>query len=182
MPSERALEELHREHEIAERLLERLVEVGDRVGHGEPVEPATVRYGVGLLDAYLHRVHAAQLDRELRPEADAVALPACCPHLDRVRLGHEEMRGRAHDAIALIGRWAAGDESCRAAVGAALIELASQDHDAVAYEETYPLSCLDSVLSDEADRRLSGRFSDHAGTRAALEANVERFLAATTAR
>ena len=64
-----ALEELHREHELAERLLERLAEIGERVKSGERADPKAVRFGLGLLDAYLHRVHAYQEDRELLPEA-----------------------------------------------------------------------------------------------------------------
>ncbi len=77
-----ALEELHREHEIAERLLERLAEIGERIKSGERVDPKAVRFGVGLLDAYLHRVHAFQEDRELLPEARHVAMPQCFAYLD----------------------------------------------------------------------------------------------------
>lgn len=176
-----ALKELHREHEVAERLLERLVELGDRVKSGERVDAKAVRFGVGLLDAYLHRVHASQMDRELRPEAQGVAMPGCLEQLDRMRTNHEQMRARAQELLALIGRWASGDESCRGAVGDKLIDLASRDHDAATYEEAYPLICLESALPEDAENRLSNRFSDHAGTRAALEANIERFLSETVA-
>jgi hemerythrin-like domain-containing protein len=174
------LEELHREHAVAERLLERLAELGEQIKSGERVEAKTVRFGVGLLEAYVHRVHASQMeDRELRPEAQVIAVPGCAEHLDRMRANHEEMRRRAQELLGLIRRWASGDESCRAAIGDGLIDLASLDHDAVTYEETYALMCLESTLPKDADHRLSNRFADHAGTRAALEANVERFLSHT---
>jgi hemerythrin-like domain-containing protein len=179
--AESALEELHREHEFAERLLERLVEVGERVKSGEQIDPKTLRFGVGLLEAYLHRVHASQMDRELRPEARKVAMPGCFEHLDRMGANHVEMRRRAKELFELIHRWDAGDESPRGAIGDQLIALASLDHDVAAYEETYPLMCLQTVLSEEASNRLSGRFADHAGTRTALEKNVERFLTYTEA-
>ena len=69
----------------------------------------------------------------------------------------------------------------RVAIGDGLIDLASLDHDAVTYEETYALMCLESTLPRDADRRLWNRFADHAGTRAALEANVKEFLSRTGA-
>lgn len=131
-----ALEELHREHEVAGRLLERLAELGDRIKSGERVDAEAVRFGVGLLDAYLHRVHAPQMDRELRPEAQGVAMPGCFEHLDRMRTNHEEMRDRARELLALIGRWASGDEFRRGAVGDKLIDLAGRDLDTAPYEET----------------------------------------------
>jgi hypothetical protein len=173
---EGALEELHREHEVAERLLERLVELGERIKQGDRMEAKTVRFGVGLLEAYLHRVHALQMDRELRPEAQVVAMPGCFEHLDRMGANHNEMRRQAKELLDLIRRWDSGDESCRGAIGDRLIDLASMDHDVASYEETYPLMCLETALPEEAARRLSSRFADHAGTRTALETNVERFL------
>jgi hemerythrin-like domain-containing protein len=179
--AEGALEELHREHEVAERLLERLVEVGERVKEGEQIDPKTLRFGVGLLEAYLHRVHASQMDLELRPEAWKVAMPGCFEHLDRMHANHVEMRRRAKELLDLIRRWDAGDVSSRGTIGDRLIALASLDHDAAAYEETYPLMCLETVLPEDASSRLSSRFADHAGTRTALERNVERFLTYTDA-
>jgi hypothetical protein len=76
----------------------------------------------------------------------------------------------------LVGRWAGGDEACRSAVGDGLVQLASTDYDNAMYEDTYPLMCLESALSEDANRRLSNRFAEHAGTRAALEANIVQFL------
>lgn len=177
--AEGALEELHREHEVAERLLERLVEVGERVKAGEQIDPKTLRFGVGLLEAYLHRVHASQMDLELRPEARKVAMPSCFERLDRMGTNHEEMRRRAKKLLDLIQHWDTGDVSSRGEIGDQLVALASLDHDVATYEETYPLMCLETALPEEAASRLSGRFADHAGTRTALERNVERFLAYT---
>src|SRR5208283_5178981 len=120
-----AMEELHREHAVAERLLERLMEFGERIKSGERVDAKTVRFGVGLLEAYVHRVHAFQMeDRELRPEAQGVAALTLVDHLDRMGTNHEGMSRRTQELLHLIGRWASGDESCRAAIGDGLIDIA----------------------------------------------------------
>ena len=175
-----ALKELHQEHEVAKRLLERLEEIGHRIKSGERVDAKTVRFGVGLLEAYVHRVHAFQMeDRELRSEAQGIAAPTLVEHLDRMGTNHAEMSRRTQGLLHLIGRWASGDESCRAAVGDGLIDLESMDHDAVTFEETYPHMSIESTLSEDADHRLLNRFADHVGTRGALEANIERFLSRT---
>ncbi len=180
--ADEAMEELHREHEVAERLLERLVEIGERIRTGERVDPKAVRFGVGLLDAYLHRVHAYQEDRELLPEARQVAMPHCFAYLEGMGPLHEEMRRRARELLEMISRWASGDESSRSAIGDGLVNLASLDHDIAGGEGTHPLLCLEGALPEAASQRLSSRFSDHAGTRAALEANIQKFLLDTRAR
>ena len=174
-----ALDELSREHEVVQPLLERLVEVGERLRSGEPLEPRTVRTGVGLLEAYLHRVHANQLDHELVPAARAVAMPGCFDHLDRMGVNHQDMQRRAQQLLGRLRQWARGDDGLREEIARGLIELASEDHSAAEFEETYPLMCLQTVLPPETDRELAERFERHAGTRGALEANIARFLAAT---
>jgi hemerythrin-like domain-containing protein len=176
-----ALEELHREHEVAERLLERLADLGNRINAGERIDAKTVRFGVGLLDAYLHRVHASQEDRELRPEAQRITTSNCFEDVSRMDTNHQEMRRQAQELLALIRRWASGHEICRSAIGDGLIELARKDHEVAAHEERSSLTCLRTTLPEAANDRLSYRFADHAGTRAALEANIARFLSQTAA-
>lgn len=177
----RALEELHHEHEVAGRLLERLMEIGERIKEGCWVDATTVRFGVGLLEAYLHRVHASQEDCELRTEVQRIPRGDCCEHVDLMRVSHEEMRRRAQELLELTRRWVSGDESCRSAVGDGLIELASKDHEVAEHEERHAFVCLKTALPEDANRRLSDRFANHACTRAALERNVERFLSYTAA-
>jgi hypothetical protein len=174
-----AMEELNREHEFAERLLERLLEVGERIHSGERLDPKAVRFGVGLLDSYLHRVHAFQEDRELLPEARNVAMPCCVSYLDGMVPHHEEMRRQAHELLGLVSQWTRGDETRRTAIGDGLVSLACMDYDVANGEATHPLMCLESSIPEAVNQRLWRRFSDHAGTRAALEANIEKFLSAT---
>jgi hypothetical protein len=98
-----------------------------------------------------------------------------------MRTNHLEMRRRAQELLGLTRGWASGDESCRSAIGDGLIQLASKDHEAASYEDEHPFMCLKTALPKEADHRLLNRFADHAGTRAALEANIARFLSRTAA-
>ena len=108
-------------------------------------------------------------------------MPHCFAYLEGMNPLHEEMRRRARELLGMISRWASGDESNRSAIGDGLVSLASLDHDVAGDEGTHPLMCLEGALPEAASQRLSGRFSDHAGARAALEANIERFLSDTTA-
>jgi hemerythrin-like domain-containing protein len=181
-PAATALEELHREHEIAARLLARLAELGEQIRSGDRVDSKSVRYGVGLLDAYVHRVHASQMeDRELGSEARGVGPGVDLDSLELMRAHHEEIRRRAHELLELTGLWVAGDDSQRTAIGEGLIDLARWDRDSVSYEEGYTLAYLESILPRATDRSVADRFAEHAGTRAALEANIERFLSKSPA-
>jgi len=174
-----ALDELRQEHEFAQRLLEELLEMGQNITAGELVPPQRAQIGVALLDAYLHRVHASQEDRVLRPEVESVAMSTCFAHLDAMGRFHQEMRDRTQRVLAHIRQWASGEEGVTLLLGRELAEIGSKDYEALQYEETYPLSCLQAGLPPDADRQLYALFSRHAGTRRALEARIGRFLNGT---
>ena len=173
------LGELRTEHEFVQPLLERLVELGNRTAAGESVEPKTMLIGVALLDAYLHRVHVSQEDRELMPEAEEVAMPACTVHLGDMKTNHSEMCDHAQRVIRDIRRWAAGEKSISFHVGKEVVELASKDYDAMQFEDTFALNCLQAELPETASQRLAARLAEHEGTRRALEGRIRRFLAGT---
>ncbi len=174
-----ALEQLSQEHDFIQPLLERLVDIGARIRVGGSVPPRTAFIGVALLDAYLHRVHISEEDKELRLEAEAVALPRCTTNLGGMTTNHREMCRRTQETLTDIRRWASGNEEVRPRVGNGIMELVSKDYEAVRYEETYALSCLQTELPQVANERLAARFADHAGTRNALEVRIGRFLAGT---
>lgn len=174
-----ALDELRMEHEFVQPLLERLVDLGNRTMAGDPIDPKTLRIGVALLDAYLHRVHVGQEDGELMPVAKEVAMPACHVHLGDMKTNHSEMCHHAQSVLADIRRWASGDSSIRANVGKQVVELASKDYEAIQHEDTYALMCLQSELPEASNRLLAARLADHAGTRTALEGRIRSFLAGT---
>lgn len=172
------IEELQREHEVVRPLLERLVEVGERMKSGEDVPAGEIQGGLSLLDEYLHRVHATRIDQDLLPEARPVAMTTCFEHLDRIVHDHAASRERAERLRGLVAAYGKDPSGSRGELAEGLITLASEDHDLMTYEETYPFSCLVSVLPDEAASRVHGAFlKDGSGDLSDLEAHITRYLA-----
>jgi hypothetical protein len=174
-----AFQMLKREHKIVDDLLDRLRELGERMLTGERVSPGTVRLGVGLLDAYLHRVHMRQFDFELWPDAQAVAGPECAVPLESARLNHIKIRRSTQRLLELTSRWANGDIDAQERVARELLDLAAADAAVNQFEEKYPLACLESALPSTAKARVGSQFAGHSGTKGAVEANIVRFLNAT---
>jgi len=174
-----ALQMLREEHRIVEDLLDRLRELGERMLTGERVSPGTVRIGVGLLDAYLHRVHMRQFDVELWPRAKAVAGPECGGTLEYVRDHHAEVRRSARNLLELTSRWAEGDTAAQDRVARGLLDLAAGDAALNQFEEQHPFVCLESSLTRPTRVQVGKTFLGHAGTKGALEANIGRFLNAS---
>ena len=170
------VEMLVQEHREVDGLLGRLMELGERIRSGDRVSPGTVRLGVGLLDAYLHRVHARQFDVELWPEALAAAPASCQIPLERVQDVHATMRQSAREILELTTRWARGDASMQERVAQRLIDLVAIDVYANRFEERQPFPCLATVLSPTVRTRLSAQFVGHRGTKRVLETNIARFL------
>lgn len=175
-----ALGILRDEHTFIEGLLDRLVELAERILAGDRISPGTVRLGVGLLDAYLHRVHALQFDRELWRDAKAVAGGDCTIPLESVRANHARLRQSAREILGLVSRWAGGEPGAQDRVARRLFELASADEAENVFEERHPLACLETVLPRQARSRLGTRFEDHARTKAALADHITRYLHATS--
>lgn len=174
-------ETLRQEHEIVADLLIRLREMGERMRTGERVSPRRVQLGLGLLDAYLHRVHMRQFDIELWPEANAIAGPECAGPLELTRERHLEARRTAHRLLGLTSRWAQGDRTVQFGIAQGLQDLAEADEATNRFEEHHPFVCLSSSLPPASQARLRDRFDGHAGTKGVLEANIARFLEATRA-
>jgi hemerythrin-like domain-containing protein len=171
-----ALQQLEREHRTAERLVNRLAELGERLRGGEWVAPGTVRLGVGLLESYLHRVHANQFDRELWPRVETLVGPGCQSAIARVRDGHEAMRASARLLLDATARWSGGDGSAQEEVARRLTELAAADRVANEFEENHPFVCLRSHLPLAVRADIGRRFDEHSGTKSALQGHIERFL------
>jgi len=174
-----AFEILKREHKIVEDLLGRLRELGERMLTGERVSPGAVRLGVGLLDAYLHRVHMRQFDVELWPEAEAVAGPECVASLEFTRDSHAKVRRSARRLLELTSQWAKGDTAAQGKVARGLLDLAAVDEATNVFEEQHPFVCLESSMPRFTQARVGSLFAGHAGTKGALETNITRFLNAS---
>lgn len=172
-------ETLRREHAVAGGLLGRMEELAERIQAGTPVSPTTVRRGVGLLDAYLHRVHVRQFDVDLWPEFLAAAHPECVGALRQIRAEHERMRLRAQELLGQSQRWASGDPGAAEEVARGLVRLVEHDTDVNRFEERHPFACLAAVLPKESLFQAGTVLDGHAGTKKALEANIGRFLGRT---
>ena len=170
------LEMLVSEHRFVEGLLARLEGLAEKVAAGEAVSPRDVRVGVGLLDAYLHRVHMRQFDVDLWPDAKGVARPECHVSLEHVREAHNRMRHSAHAILELASRWAKGEEAVRAELSRGLRALVASDLATNEFEELRPFACLSSALSATAREKVGEMFASHAGAKHALEANIDRYL------
>jgi hypothetical protein len=173
------LKTLQREHQVAEELAERIRELGVRLKEGEPIPPRTLRMGVGLLDAYLHRVHTLQFDRELWAEAQRFTDPDCLGVLDATREDHLQMRRSARALLERISHWTPGDRVADWGIAQDLIRLASADENVNRFEEQQPFVCLRSTLPEAVRGRLGEQLEGHRGTKGALERNIARFLRAS---
>lgn len=167
---------LRSEHDFIESLLGRLRLLAERLRDGEEVAPETMRRGVALLDAYLHRVHMHQFDVELWPEAWAAARPECRGALDRVSGDHDRMRRSARKIIELVRAWKRGAANHRPEIAERVLALVASDSATNAFEEARPFRCLDPALPATARARVGESFARHARTKAALEGHISAFV------
>lgn len=171
------LEELQREHQVIQPLLERLVEYGESLKAGKDVPAGRIAEAVRLWDQYLHRVHAKRIDDGLVPEARPVAMSTCFEHLDHISQEHAAARKKVEELGTALAAYGKGTPGARDSLAASLVQLASTDFDTMQYEERFPLSCLITTLPEEAAQRVRGEFDRTSADVADLERHIEGFLA-----
>ncbi len=172
------LEELVREHDVIRPVLARMVELGEALQAGTMVSPGEIATAIDLLDGYLHRLHASRVDAGLLPEARPVAMTTCFEHLAKIPSDHANVREKAAQVRSLLEPYAKDPATGKGALGSALVDLASADHDLMTYEETYPFSCLVAALPDDASARVRSHFDqDRPHDLADFEEHIRRFLA-----
>lgn len=174
-----SLDELRREHQVAEPLLKHLRELGSRIAVDGSTSPRDALIGVALLDAYLHRVHVGEEDLELSREIVPLAQAPYVDHLRSMHATHGTMRTRAQETLSCIRQWSAGGPGARELTGQGMIELVERDIAALRFEDAIPLTSLSEVLPEDVDLRLRSGFERHAGTRSVLEARIRQYLAGT---
>ncbi|MGI0054548.1 MAG: hemerythrin domain-containing protein [Thermoplasmata archaeon] len=170
------LEELQRENELIERLLERIEEIALLLQNGKNVALEEIAESLRLLDRYLG-LHTQRMDHDLQPEARRVAMPSCVPHLDRVIHDHGNASVRARDALRALASYEDSSEASRRTFADMIEELASRAHDTVVFEGDYPLSCLASALPDDAAARVYEQFVTSERELKDTEIGIERLLA-----
>ncbi len=170
------LDELTRENETTQQLLERLLEEAACLKRGTEVPPGEVAEGLRLVEQY-RKLHAERLDGQLQPEARRVAMATCFDHLDAVAQGHHATHEHVERVEGALAAYARGDMDSRPRLADALEEFAQKEYEALQYEEQYPLSCLRSALPTEVAARVQQEFTKSSAELRHLEGHIERHLA-----
>jgi hemerythrin-like domain-containing protein len=169
------LDELERENDVAEKLIERLAETAIELKEGRNPPPGEIAEGLRLLEQY-RKVHAVRIDRDLQPEARAVAMATCFQHLDAITDDHRIERDQIDRVRTALKDFASDPDGSRTRLSQALADLTQKDHESMAYEEDYPLSCLRAALPDEAAARVNTAFHETVSEVADLEGHIEQYL------
>ena len=169
------LDELERENEITQKLVERLAETAIALKEGQNLPPGEISEGLRLLEQY-RSVHAVRVDHDLGPEARPVAMNTCFQHLDTITDDHRTEAGRIERARSALEEYTRVPEGARTRLAEALADLTEKDHQSAAYENDYPLSCLRAALPDEAGARVAAAFHRTASEVADLEGHIARYL------
>ncbi len=175
------VEELQRENEVTERLLERLLEEAQLLRGDKPVPPGEISAGLRLLEQYL-RVHVARLDRGLLPEAREVAMQTCFAHLDKMDEYHVEEGRLLTEAKAVLLDYEKGRAESSSRLAEVLERLTQRDHEVGTYEGDYPLSCLVTALPEDASQRVAEQFAPTRRELSDLDAHVQRHLASAAGK
>lgn len=169
------LEELTREDDLAQKLVERLAELGLALAAGTAVPPGEISEGLRLLTQY-RQLHAERFTVHLGKEARGVAMPTCFEHLDAVDRAPKEADARRRGLSAALDAYGEGRAGARDALARELGTYTQQEFDLLRYEREYPLSCLLSALPDAAAARVRTGFDRSAARLADLEGHIGRLL------
>jgi len=169
------LDELERENDVTEKLVERLAETAIALTQGGDLSPGEIAEGLRLLEQY-RSVHAVRFDRDLQSEAGPVAMNTCFPYLGRIMHDHRTEADRIERSRQALEEFTHDPEEARTRLAQALSDLTEKDHQSVVDEKDYPLSCLRAALPDEAAARVTVAFRETASDVAELEGHIERYL------
>ncbi|HUZ80328.1 MAG TPA: hypothetical protein VMV28_06910 [Thermoplasmata archaeon] len=169
------LDELERENDVAEKLIERLAEMAIVLKEGRNLPPGEISEGLRLLEQY-RTVHAARVDVDLKVEARPWAMSTCFQHLDAIANDHQTEGDRIARAQEALKEFTLDPEEARARLSQALADLTEKDHQSLVYENDYPLSCLRAALPDGAASRVSAAFEATSSAIADLDGHIVRYL------
>jgi hypothetical protein len=169
------LDELERENDVTERLVERLAETAIALTQGRNVLPGEIAEGLRLLSQF-RSVHAVRFGRDLQVEARPVAMNTCFEYLGRIMQDLRTEVDRIDRVQKVLGEYTHDPEGARTRLAQELTDLTEKDHQSMVDEKDYPLSCLRTALSDEAAARVTAAFRQTAPDVAALEEHIERYL------
>jgi hemerythrin-like domain-containing protein len=170
------LQELNREHDFVRPLLDHLSKMsGQRMGRNLR-DPRSIRIGVALLDAYLHRVHALREDRETLPQVSTWEGLASNSELNIIRDIHAEMRGQAGRLLRHLSQWKAGDLQAGLSSRTELSELVARDRVTIQNEDSQILDWLSSAGTERGVLILRDGVDQRQGSLGALERRIHQYL------
>jgi hypothetical protein len=173
--SEDPLEELTRENEIAQQLVERLGELSLTLRTDAEVPPGEVSEGLRLLEQY-RTVHGTRFRADLEPECRAVAMPGCHPHLDAIDAAFAAAARRFERTRSVLKSYGNGESGAREHLADELEDLSQREFEALRYEGDYPLSCLLAVLPDDRAGRVHAGFLRTSDKVTDLEEHIRHYL------
>jgi hypothetical protein len=176
MEAQDPLEELERENDVAEKLIQRLAATAIELSAGRNLPPGEIAEGLRLLEQY-RNVHAVRVDRDLQTEARPVAMDTCFQHLDGIANDHRTEGDRIERVRNALEEFTRDPDGARARLSQSLTDLTEKDHQSVTYENDYPLSCLRAALPDDAASRVAAEFRRTRSDVADLEDHIARYLA-----
>ncbi|MGI0132977.1 MAG: hypothetical protein ACREDK_07825 [Thermoplasmata archaeon] len=169
------VEEMSRENDVKQKLVERLAEDGLSLSSGNPAPRSDILEGLNLL-TYYEELHAARFRSVLEPEARAVAMASCFEHLDAIGRELVASNERLAQVRSALEAYREGNAGATLRLASGLDDLTQAAADAIRYEEDYPLSCLRMALPEDATQRVHAGFGRTAAETANLEADIDRYL------
>lgn len=153
--SEDPLEGIRHENEVTSHLLDRLQDSVDQLRSGDSVSGDVILSLIEKLEAYHHRLHGAELMEGLLPEARPVMMDTCATHLDDVARHYADEGEVLRSLQDIVANHACDDPSSRKDLADILEHIVLAERAAIAHETDYPLTCLETVLPDDARERLA---------------------------
>ncbi len=170
------VQELRRENEVLQGLVERLAEEASILRSGKDLPPLEVGEGLRILGDYL-RIHARRLDTGVQQAAREVVVWPCFEHLRKLLRDRDNASRKVESARSALNSYGAGVAASRAALAEALDDLSSREDEISLFELDSPPSCLLAAFPDGTSKRLAERFGEGQDEVADLDRQIQEFLA-----
>jgi hypothetical protein len=167
-----ALGELHREHEVAEPLLDRIAEIANLLDAGVSVEPELIAEGIELWETYLHGRRWERLSLLADPPVSS-----CTGAVQEARENHERAPQRMTRLRTFLEAYSAGLPNARGMLVLGLRSDVLVDRAWICFEEEHPFSGLFRRFSPAMNGRTPRALAQNLKETNALEEKVQHYLA-----
>ncbi|MCL4323879.1 MAG: hypothetical protein M1144_00185 [Candidatus Thermoplasmatota archaeon] len=170
--TEDPLEGIRHENEVTSRLLDRLQEAARKLRSDPGTSGEEILSALSRLEEYHHQLHGSELRDGLIPEARSVMMDSCASHLDGISRHYVEDGEALKSLREIVANHAYDDPASRRELADLLEQIVAAERSELAHETDYPLSCLETVLPDDARERLSTLRERQRRRRADIERTV----------